>query len=301
MPAAPRGLREDGQDPTGPLRLGSHLSVAGGVSTVFARGEEVGCAVLQIFVKNNNRWRGAPLTDEEVERFEAERRRTRIWPVFAHGTYLVNLASPDRVIRERSVACTVEELRRCDRLGLPWLVVHPGAHLGAGIAGGIDRVARTLERVLEATPGSDVMVLLETTAGQGSTLGRTAEELGALLKAVDAPDRLGVCFDTCHVFASGYELRTRSGYARTMARFEEAVGLERIRVFHLNDSLRPLGSNRDRHAHIGEGEIGDAGFRHLLRDPVLRDRPMVLETPKEGDADRRNLARLRRLATRRRR
>jgi deoxyribonuclease-4 len=278
------------------LPLGSHMSIAGGVSRAFFHGETAGCRVMQIFVKNNNRWRGAPLTDEEVERFHQERERTGIWPVFAHGTYLVNLASGDPAIRERSVACTVDELERCGRLALPWLVVHPGAHTGAGVEAGIERIARALDRVLEATAGLSTRILLETVAGQGSTLGRTAGELSRMLELVDAPDRLGVCLDTCHVFAAGYDLRGEKAYRKTVRTFDEELGLGRILAIHLNDSLKPLGSRRDRHAHIGEGEIGEAGFRPLMRDPVLADRPKVLETPKEDDADRRNLDRLRRLA-----
>lgn len=281
------------------LPLGSHISTAGGVSRAFARGEEVGCRVMQIFVKNNNRWRGAPLTDEEVERFHQERERTGIWPVFAHGTYLVNLASGDPAIRERSVACTADELERCGRLGLPWLVVHPGAHTGAGVETGIERIARALDRVLEATAGLSVRILLETVAGQGSTLGRTPGELARMLERVDAPDRMGVCLDTCHIFAAGFDLRGEQAYRQTRERFEEELGWDRIPAIHVNDSLRPLGSHRDRHAHIGEGELGEAGFGPLMRDPDLADRPKVLETPKEGDADLRNLERLRRLAGRR--
>ncbi|MFO7768045.1 MAG: deoxyribonuclease IV [bacterium] len=272
------------------------MSVAGGVSRAFLHGESVGCTVMQIFVKNNSRWRGAPLLDEEVEAFWLERERTGIWPVFAHNTYLVNLASPDPAIRERSVACTIEELLRCQRLGLPWLVIHPGAHVGAGAETGMDRVAVNLKRVFDATPDVETMVLLEAVAGQGTTLGRSAEELAEILERTDAPERTAVCLDTCHIFAAGYELRDPEGYEETVRTFADTVGLDRIKAFHLNDSKRPLGSRRDRHAHIGEGHIGDRGFRNLMRDPRFADIPKVLETPKEEDADRRNLERLRRLA-----
>lgn len=269
------------------------MSIAGGVSNAFARGEEFGCAVVQIFVKNNNRWRGTPLRNEEIDRFWEERERTGIWPVFAHNTYLVNLASADPAIRERSIGCTVEELRRCQNLGIPWLVIHPGAHGGAGPEKGIGRVAASLRRVFDSTPDVDTKILLETTAGQGTILGRSAEELAMLLQAVDTPDRMGVCLDSCHIFAAGYELRDREGYEKTIEAFDKHLGLQQIKAIHLNDSKKPFGSFRDRHEHIGEGEIGDDGFRYLMNDERLRPVPKVLETPKVGDADLRNLARLR--------
>ena len=280
----------------GGLPLGSHMSIARGVSLAFERGEEVGCAVMQIFVKNNNRWRGSPLRSTEVDAFWEAREETGIWPVFAHNTYLVNLASPDPSIRERSIACTFDELRRCRELGLPWLVIHPGAHMGAGVERGVERLAVNLLRIFDRTPDVDTMILLETTAGQGTVLGRTAEELALIMDRIDAPDRVGICLDTCHVFAAGYDLRDGDRYRESIGTFDETIGLHRLKAIHLNDSQTPLGSRRDRHAHIGEGEIGDAGFRNLMTDHRLGAVPKVLETPKEGDADRRNLARLRRLA-----
>ncbi len=280
----------------GGLPLGSHMSIAGGAAKAFGRGEEAGCAVMQIFVKNNSRWRGAPLRDEDVEEFWAERERTGIWPAFAHNTYLVNLASGDPAIRERSIACTIEELMRCQRLGLPWLVIHPGARGRAGIETGIARLSSCLLRVFDKTPDVDTMILLETTAGQGTGIGRNPEELAMMLEAVDAPGRVGVCLDSCHIFAAGYELRDSEGYEETILAFETSVGLELIKAIHLNDSMKPLGSLRDRHAHIGEGEIGYAGFRNLMTDSRLHLIPKVIETPKAFDADVRNLARLRRLA-----
>lgn len=280
----------------GGMPLGSHMSVADGVGKAFARGEENRCAVMQIFVKNNNRWRGTPLRDEYVEEFWAERERTGIWPVFAHNTYLVNLASGDRAIREKSVACTVDELRRCQRLGLPWLVIHPGSHGGAGVEIGISRFASSLRRVLNKTADVETKILIETTAGQGAALGRSAEEISWMLKEVDAPDRTGVCLDTCHIFAAGYELRDRENYDNTIMTFDRIVGLERIKAIHLNDSMKPFSSFRDRHEHIGQGEIGEEGFRFVMTDPRLRLIPKILETPKTEGADIRNLALLRSLA-----
>lgn len=278
------------------LPLGSHMSIAGGVANSFSRGEEFGCTVIQIFVKNNNRWRGTPLKNEDIDLFWKERERTGIWPAFAHNTYLVNLASADPAVRERSIACTVDELKRCQLLGLPWLVIHPGAHGGAGVEKGIRRISSNILRVFDQTPDVKTMILLETTAGQGTILGRSAEELAMVLERVDVPERIGVCIDSCHIFAAGYELRERNGYERTICEFEEFVGLERVKTLHLNDSKKPLGSLRDRHEHIGEGEIGIEGFRNIMTDPRLRLIPKVLETPKAGDADLRNLELLRLLA-----
>jgi len=281
---------------TGGLLLGSHMSVAGGVSLAFGRAEEYGCAVAQIFVKNNNRWRGTRLTTGEIDAFWAERERTGIWPVIAHNTYLVNLASAHPAIRERSIACTIDELNRCQALGLSGLVIHPGAHGGAGVEKGIRRMTAALHRVIDRTPEVGTRILLETTAGQGTTLGRSAGELALMLESIDIPERTGICLDSCHIFAAGYELRDSEGYERTMHEFDALVGLKTIKAIHLNDSKKPLGSFRDRHEHIGEGEIGEAGFRNLMSDRRLAGIPKILETPKEGEADRKNLARLRRLA-----
>jgi len=272
------------------------MSVAGGVSLAFGRAEEFDCAVAQIFVKNNNRWRGTRLATGEVDAFWAERERTGIWPVLAHNTYLVNLASANPAIRERSIACTIDELNRCQALGLPGLVIHPGAHGGAGVDEGIRRMTAAIHRVFDRTPAVRTRILLETTAGQGTALGRSADELAQILESIDVPERTGICLDSCHIFAAGYELRDREGYELTIHEFDAAVGLSSIRAIHLNDSRKPLGSFRDRHEHIGEGEIGEAGFRNLMSDRRLAGIPKILETPKEGAADRKNLASLRRLA-----
>lgn len=277
------------------MRFGAHMSVAGGVDKAFDRAEQAGCDALQIFTKNNNQWAAKPLAPDVVERFQERGAQTGIAPVVAHDSYLINLASQDDTLWEKSINAFQVELQRCDLLGVPYLVTHPGAHMGAGEEAGLARVAAALNRVHADLPDAKVMTLLEITAGQGTTLGRTFEELAGIVAQVSAPERVGYCFDTCHAFAAGYELRTPEGYGETMSRFDQVLGLENLRVFHLNDSMKDFGSHRDRHAHIGEGTIGLEGFRHVVNDPRFVDLPGLLETPKSEDLheDIENLARLR--------
>jgi deoxyribonuclease-4 len=274
------------------------MSIAGGVDQAPLRGREVGCDTIQVFTKSNRQWRARPLTDREVDAYRANLAATGIGPVVAHDCYLINLAAPSASVWKRSVASFRDEMERAERLGIPYLVTHPGAHLGAGAAAGIARVSEAINVLHAALPHLALLVLLETTAGQGTSLGCRFEEIAAILEQVERPERLGVCLDTCHLFAAGYELRTRQGYARTMRELEACVGIARVKVVHVNDSKADLGGRVDRHAHIGEGKLGAPAFRLLLNDPRFRRVPMILETPKDGDggvADRRNLARLRRL------
>ncbi len=281
------------------MKLGAHMSVAGGVSTAFARGESVGCTAIQIFVKNANQWNAKPIPEDEMQRFRTERRRSGIGPVIAHASYLINLASPDVALRQRSIAALVEELERCESIGVDGLVLHPGSHVGEGVARGLRRVAGAVNRAFRSTRGFRVKLLLETTAGQGTNLGSRFEELARIRDGVRAPERLGTCIDTCHVFAAGYDLRTREIAAATLDEFGRVCGFGSLGAIHLNDSLKPFASRRDRHAHIGEGEIGRAGFAAFLSDPRLANVPMVLETPKGDDLreDDRNLRLVRVLAT----
>jgi deoxyribonuclease-4 len=218
--------------------------------------------------------------------------------VVAHDSYLINLGTPDGTLWERSIAAFRDELERCALLGVPWLVTHPGAHMGSGVEAGTQRVAAALNRIFDERPDLDVTVLLETTAGQGTTLGRTFEELAAVMAGVEDKRRVAVCFDTCHVFAAGYDLRDETSYAATMQGFDEVIGFEHLMVFHLNDSKKGLASHVDRHTHIGDGELGLEAFRQLLNDERFRDHPGILETPKDDDGadDRRNMATLRTLA-----
>ncbi len=279
------------------LRLGAHESIAGGLHRAFERAQEVGCEAVQIWVKNSRQWSAPPLTEEEIARFRAAQAETGITPVVAHAAYLINIASPRAVLYRRSVAALTDEVERCEALGVPYLVLHPGAHTGSGMEAGVRRAAAALGEVHAATPGYRTQILLEGTAGQGTVLGGRFEELAQLLALTPQGERLGICLDTCHAFTAGYELRTAEGYAATMADFAATIGLSWLKVLHLNDSRHPLGSHKDRHAHIGEGELGLEGFRHLLHDPRLAGLPGLLETPKGPDLaeDRKNLATLRAL------
>ena len=277
--------------------FGAHKSIAGGYHKALLTAQEHGCATVQIFTKNANQWNGKELTEDEVRTFRQTLRRTRLRLPMAHDSYLINLASPDKALYRRSVEAFVVEMGRAERLGLCYLVTHPGAALDSGEEAGLARVAAALDEVHGRCPGFRVRVLLETTAGQGSCLGHRFEHLARILALVADPDRLGVCFDTCHVFAAGYALAPAAEYRATMRAFDRVVGLKRLRAFHVNDSLKPQGSRVDRHAHLGRGCLGLEPFRLLVNDRRFRGRPMVLETPKEDgdneDMDRVNLETLR--------
>jgi deoxyribonuclease-4 len=255
---------------------------------------------VQIFLKNQRQWAARPLLAEEIQAFATARRRTGIRAVFAHASYLINLAAPAPA-RHRAVDALTDELERGEALGLRCVVIHPGSHLGDGAAVGLARVTAALDEALRRTEGCRIRVALENTAGAGGTLGRNFEELGELLGRSSRPERLGVCLDTCHLFAAGYDIRTARGWRATLAAGEAAVGRTRILAFHLNDAKAPLGSGLDRHEHIGAGMLGLTPFRLLLNDARWRRIPKVLETPKAPDpeADRRNLHVLRRLRRRR--
>ena len=275
--------------------LGAHMSISGGVDTAFDRGEQVGCDAMQIFTKSSNQWRAAPLTEETIIRYKLRQAETGIRPVVAHSSYLLNLASPDDALWQKSLDALVMELERCETLGIPYLVLHPGSHVGAGEAAGIERVARALDEAHVRLPGAAAKVALETTSGQGSNLGYTFDQLAAMIAGVKAEDRLVVCFDTCHALSAGYEFRTQEGYERTFADFDRILDLDRLRVFHINDSKFDLGSRKDRHEDIGKGFVGLETYRRLLNDPRFGSIPMLLETPKSEDMheDIENLAVLR--------
>ncbi len=279
--------------------LGAHVSVAGGMPTAIERATSLGCTAIQIFVKNGNQWQGREVGDEEAAAFRTAHAASRVGPVRAHASYLINLCATDPALLKRSREALADELTRCARLGVEGLVLHPGAHLGAGEEAGLDAVAASLDVVLSALPetaeAAGVRVLLENTAGQGSCLGHRLEHLEGIRQRVSAPHRVGVCIDTCHAFAAGYALHERAGYEDFLAEIEERLGLETLGCLHLNDSLRPFGSRRDRHAHIGEGEIGLAAFARFLHDPRLQAVPMVIETETGDDMEghRRDLETLR--------
>jgi deoxyribonuclease-4 len=279
------------------VRLGAHESIAGGLHKAFDRAQSATCDAVQVFVKSNRSWAVKPLTEGEIAQFRAKAEETGIRPVVGHTSYLLNLGSPDELLWEKSRNMLITELERCEALGIPWLVLHPGAHVGSGEKIGLLRVAEGLGEVHAATLGFRTQILLETTAGQGTSLGHTFEQLARIIELTPQGERLGVCLDTCHVFAAGYELRTAEGYTATMEAFEQILGLERLKALHLNDSKGELGNRKDRHEHIGKGHIGLEGFRNVVNDPRLARLPGVLETPKGDDLaeDRENLAVLRSL------
>jgi deoxyribonuclease IV len=280
--------------------IGAHVSIAGGLHLALGRAEALGCGAAQIFVRNQRQWAARPMTGDEVRAFVAERRRVGLEAVFAHGSYLVNLGASSAALWRQSVDAFTDELERAEALGLRSVVIHPGSHMGDGVEVGIGRIVRALDEVTERTRGYRVKIALENTAGAGHVLGRSFAELGELIARARSADRLGVCIDTCHLFAAGYDIRKGAGYERAMEECRTAVGFDRVLAFHLNDAKAGLGSGLDRHANIGEGLMGLAPFRRVLCDPRFTRVPKVIETPKEPEphADLRNLAVLRRLRRR---
>jgi deoxyribonuclease-4 len=279
--------------------LGAHQSIAGGYYKAVEHAQAVGCDCVQLFSKNNNQWRAKPITADEAAQFQAALASSGVAHPLVHDSYLINLASPDGDLWRKSLDAMVQELFRAETLGVPYVVFHPGAYTSGSEAGGLDRIVEALDEILRQTSSTQVGGLLETTAGQGTAIGWRFEHLAEILHRAQNPDRLGVCFDTCHVFAAGYPLATCRDYRATMRKFDRIVGVGQIGAFHLNDSLRELGSRVDRHAHIGQGHIGLEGFRALLKDSRFGQTPMYLETPKgmkgKQDWDAINLSTLREL------
>ncbi|MCA9030205.1 MAG: deoxyribonuclease IV [Planctomycetaceae bacterium] len=261
--------------------FGSHLSVAGGYYKAVRAASELGMDTVQIFTKNNNRWDGKPLTDDDIREFRQAVDECGLQLPCAHDSYLINLASPKDELWNKSIDAFTVELERAEALGLAGVVMHPGSYVDSSEEAGLKRIIEGLNEAHARTAGVKVETWLETTAGQGTNLGNRFEHLGQIIAEVNAPERCGVCVDTCHIFAAGYPLATPEEYQRTMDEFEQAVGIDRIRVFHLNDSKKGLGSRVDRHEHIGEGELGLEPFRNLLNDARFANHPMYLETKKE--------------------
>jgi deoxyribonuclease-4 len=273
------------------------MSAAGGVDLAIARAAAQGMDTCQLFTKNANQWSAKPLDPAVVDRFHLQKESAGVAHLVAHDSYLINIASPDPANWEKSRNALLIELERCDLLGIPYLVSHPGAHMNSDLDEAIERVAEAINRINDERPDGQTTLLIETTAGQGTTLGRTFEEIAAMIDRVEDKARVGVCFDTCHVFVAGYDLRDHESYGATMQEFDDIIGLEWLKVLHLNDARKGLGSRVDRHAHIGEGELGLEPFRFLMNDARFEGTPGVLETPKgdNDEEDARNLATLRSL------
>jgi deoxyribonuclease-4 len=262
--------------------FGAHLSIAGGYHKAIDAAVAMGMDTVQLFTSSPSQWSRKPISADEITVFKDSHKKSKLKFPTAHDSYLINLAAPEDALYRRSIASFTDELDRAAALGLTYLVTHPGAHVGSGEEEGLARVAAALDEVLASRPDCPVTILLETTAGQGTSLGAKFEHLAALLESVKEPKRLGVCLDTCHVFAAGYPLGTDAEYDATFKEFDRVIGLKWLKLFHLNDSVKPLGSRVDRHAGLGLGKIGLGAFRRLVNDPRFAKKPMILETPKEA-------------------
>ncbi len=273
--------------------IGVHVSVAGGLHRAFERGEELRCEALQIFTKNQLQWKSAPLGTGKEMRFIEAWGRSSVRKVVAHAAYLINLAAPEEELRRRSLEALEDEINRCDALGIQDLVLHPGSHRESGETRGLDRIVEGLEEVLSATPGMRVRILLETMPGQGSLLGYKLEHFSDILEGLQWDPRVGLCLDTCHLFAAGYDITSFRGYSSFVHSLDKKIGAHRVWCWHCNDSKEPLGSRKDRHAHLGEGRMGLGVFGYILNDPLWEEIPCILETPKTPPGDAANMTLLR--------
>lgn len=277
--------------------LGAHVSIAGGIELAPVRGGSVGCEIIQLFTKSSNQWAAKPLADESIALFKENMKAQKIRTAFAHDSYLINLGSPDPALHKKSLDAFVHELERAEVLGLMALVFHPGSHMEKGEDDALKRIADSVNKAHDKTPGAKVLTCFENAAGQGTNVGYRFEHLATMIELTEDKKRVGVCFDTQHAFAAGYDIRTEEGYNKVFDEFDKIVGTRRLKAFHLNDSKKELGSRVDRHDHIGKGQIGLTAFRCLMNDPRFKNLPMSLETPKGPDLkeDVENLAALRRL------
>ena len=292
--STPKPTRTSPQD----LLIGAHESISGGIHTAFERAESIGCLTLQVFTKNSNQWAAKPLTEEDISNYKTAASKSNIKHVVAHDSYLINLCALNPEILKKSREAFFDELKRCETLGIQYINFHPGAHMGAGEKEGIKKIIESLNWAHERTKGFQVLSVLETTAGQGSSLGYKFEHLKEIIEGVDEPKKMAVCIDTCHIFAAGYDISTEDGYEKTFKEFDDIIGLKKLVAFHMNDSKKGLGSKVDRHEHIGKGMIGKNAFRFLMQDGRFASIPKILETPKGEDLkeDKMNLAVLRKLS-----
>ena len=279
------------------LLIGAHVSAGGGLHRAYERGARIGCTTIQVFTKNSNQWEGRPIADDDIQKYKTAQGKATIAPVIAHAAYLINLCAVNPGVLRKSRHALEDELRRCEAFGLHGLVFHPGAHMGNGETQALRRIAESVNVVHEKTPAFRTLTILETTAGQGTSVGYRFEQLRGIIDEIEQPHRMAVCIDTCHLFAAGYPIHTETGWDSTVREFDSTIGLDRLAVVHVNDSRREFGSRVDRHEHIGKGQIGKTGFRMLMNDPRFRRLPKILETEKSEDMheDVENMALLRSL------
>ncbi len=265
------------------ILLGAHMSIAGGVDKAIERAIKIGCTTFQLFTKNSNQWKATPLNENIVQNYKRLLKLTKLKPVIAHDSYLINLCAKDKSILKKSREAFIEELRRCEILGIDYLNFHPGSHMGLGEEEGIKLIAESINIAHEKTKDFKVRSMIETTAGQGTSIGYRFEHIRKIIDLVEDKKRLAVCVDTCHIFAAGYDIRTEGGYIKTFIEFDQIIGLKYLKAFHVNDSKKGLGERVDRHEHIGKGKIGLNGFKFLMNDERFIDIPKILETPKGDD------------------
>ena len=266
------------------MKLGKHVSIAGGIDKAITRATDIGCNSVQIFVNNPRGWKNSALGDELINNFKSSRKTNKINPVVVHSIYLINLASPKKNLWEKSIQGLIDDYIRSDKIGAEYLVFHPGSHTGSGEEKGTLRIIDGLNKVLDETEGS-TEILLENVAGAGTAIGKTIDELNEIMTKLNEPERVGFCIDTCHAFSAGYDVATKEGLDQLLAEIETGPGLDKLKVLHLNDSKFELGTNKDRHAHIGEGYIGKEGFTEIINHPKLADKTFILETPWFDDLD----------------
>lgn len=265
------------------MQFGAHESIAGGVANAIERGKKATCDTIQVFNKSNNQWRAAKLKPDDVDRYFKLQEELGVSVATSHSSYLINIASPDPALHEKSYKSLKEEMERCNTLKIPNLVLHPGSHVGSGEEAGLDKVAEATNRLFDELKDNQCRLLYEATAGQGSNLGYRFEHLAYLIDKVEDKDHIGVCLDTCHIFAAGYAITDPKDYRKTMKQFDDIVGRDKLHIFHINDSKQPFESKRDRHEHIGQGHIGIEAFRNIVNDKKLAKVPLILETPKGED------------------
>lgn len=265
------------------MLFGAHESIAGGVFNAVIRGKKATCDTIQMFNKSSNQWRAKELETDVVDEFFRQIEETGVTVSVSHTSYLINISSPDPALNKKSYLALKEEMERCETLKIPNLVFHPGSHVGSGEETGMDKIATNINKLFTDLPDGTVRLLLETTAGQGSNLGYSFEQLAYMIDKVDDKSRVGVCLDTCHIFAAGYPITDPKDYKKTMKQFDDIIGLDNLHVIHANDSLREFGTRKDRHEHIGKGHIGLEAFRNFVNDKRLKNTPMILETPKDEE------------------